>query len=362
MRLPNGYGNISKLSGNRRKPWRVRLTSGWVVDETTGKSKQMHTTIGYYASRQEAIKALADYHANPYDPKRRDTTFSEVYKQWSERKFTEVSNSNVNAYKAAYKLCTALYDMPINEIKLIHLQKVMDTCGKEYPTKKKLKVLYNQIFDYAAMHEIIPSSNHCVQYVNVGKATKSTLHYRFTNDEIALLWQWADKNEYVQLILMMIYSGVRPGELFNLRAEDVDLHNAYFSIRKGKNENAVRKVPIHHKTLPYFKNWLEKGNEYLLTNLSGGRFNFDVNHRSYIDTYFTPILDEIGILYYTNDSGEKRTHLPDDTRHTFTTMWKEKRLDESMRRRIQGHSGKGIGEAVYTHYDLMMLRKELNKL
>jgi integrase len=79
--------------------------------------------------------------------------------------------------------------------------------------------------------------------------------------------------------------------------------------------------------------------------------------------FFTPVLEEIGILYYINeDTNEKRTHLPDDTRHTFTTMWRENRLDEAMRRRIQGHSGKGIGEMVYTHYDLQLLREELNKL
>lgn len=362
MRLPNGYGGITKISGARRKPWRVRITSGWEIDESTGKVKQKYTILGYFTTRQAAIKALSEYNTNPYDPQARRITFSELYEKWSDRKFAEISRSNINSYKAAYKVCGALYDMPMENIKLVHLQDVIDNCGKENPTKRKIKVLFNQLFDYAAMHEIIPNANHCVKFVTLGKAKKSTLHYRFTKLEIDTLWQWADNNDYVQLILMMIYSGVRPGELFNLRSEDVDLHNAYFSIRKGKNENAIRKVPIHDKTLPFFKNWLDKGNEYLLTNVSGNKFNFDVNHRSYIDTYFTPVLDEIGILYYTNDTGEKRSHLPDDTRHTFTTMWKEKRLDESMRRKIQGHSGKGIGEIVYTHYDLQLLRDELNKL
>lgn len=363
MRLPNGYGNISKLPGNRRKPWRVRITSGWEVDNETGRAKQQYTTIGYYTSKQEAIRALADYHSSPYDPKRREITFSEVYNLWSERKFNEISQSNINGYKASYKCCSRLYDMPMYDIKLRHLQEVIDKSGKEAPTRKKIKILFNQLFDYAAMHEIIPNTNHCVEYVDIGKATKSTLHYRFTNAEIDKLWAWADKNDYVQLILMMIYSGVRPGELFNLRSADVDLSQGYFSVRKGKNDNAIRKVPIHNKTLPFFENWLSKGNEYLLTNLSGGKFNFDTNHNSYTDVFFTPVLEEIGILYYINeDTNEKRTHLPDDTRHTFTTMWRENRLDEAMRRRIQGHSGKGIGEMVYTHYDLQLLREELNKL
>ena len=107
---------------------------------------------------------------------------------------------------------------------------------------------------------------------------------------------------------------------------------------------------------------MKKGNEYLITNLSGDKFQFDTNHYGYTDNYWTPILNDIGILQYKNAKGEGAEHLPHDTRHTFTSMWKEKRLDEAMRRKIQGHSGKGIGEIVYTHFELEKLREELNKL
>lgn len=107
---------------------------------------------------------------------------------------------------------------------------------------------------------------------------------------------------------------------------------------------------------------MSKGNEYLITNLSGGKFNFDTNHSSYVDPFWIPLLKDMGILQYKNANGETAEHLPDDTRHTFTTMWKEKRLDEAMRRKIQGHSGKGIGEIVYTHFELKKLKEELNKL
>jgi integrase len=81
-----------------------------------------------------------------------------------------------------------------------------------------------------------------------------------------------------------------------------------------------------------------------------------------MESFWIPLLKEIGILEYINEKGILSNHLPDDTRHTFTTMWMEKHLDEAMRRRIQGHSGKGIGEIVYTHFELKKLAEELNKL
>jgi integrase len=237
-----------------------------------------------------------------------------------------------------------------------------DTSGKKPPTLKKYKTLLNQLFDYAVQNGIISKENHIVKYLKIDQEEQSTKHYRFNEYEMGELWRWADGNEYVQLILMLIYSGVRPGEMFNLKSSLVDLEAKYFTVKKGKTVNATRKVPIHNSTLPFFERWKAKGNEYLVTNLSGRKFNFDTAHGVYVDSFWTPILKEIGILEYTNEQGETREHLPDDTRHTFTTMWKEKKLDEAMRRKIQGHSGKGIGEIVYTHFDLEKLSEELNKL
>lgn len=331
------------------------------MDEGLTKVTQKYITIGYYATRQEAIQALAEYNANPFDIKP-SITFAEVYQKWSEKKFEEISRSNINGYQASYKMCTDIESIKFADLKLSHLQGVVDSAGKNYPALKKLKILFNQLFDYAVQNEIIGRDKHIVKYVNIGRAVKSDKHFRFKSNEIDVLWRWSDNNEYVQLILMLIYSGVRPGELFAVQKSKVNLEEKSFWIEKGKNDNAVRKVPIHERTLPFFRHWMQKDGEHLITQLNGKPFRFDTNHGQYTDTYWTPILSEMGILQYTNDKGEPREHTPDDTRHTFTTIWKEKKLDEAMRRKIQGHSGKGIGEMVYTHFEFEALKKELNRL
>ena len=46
MKLPNGYGTVYKLSGNRRKPWIARKTRAW-----TDEGKQLFDIIGYYPKR-----------------------------------------------------------------------------------------------------------------------------------------------------------------------------------------------------------------------------------------------------------------------------------------------------------------------
>ena len=67
MKLPNGYGSVTKLSGNRRKPYLARVTLGWITDEQTGKTVQNRVPLGTFKTKKEALQALAEYGANPYD-------------------------------------------------------------------------------------------------------------------------------------------------------------------------------------------------------------------------------------------------------------------------------------------------------
>jgi len=51
MKLPNGFGSVTKLSGKRRKPYIVRKTVGWHMDEEKGKCVQEFAIIGYAATK-----------------------------------------------------------------------------------------------------------------------------------------------------------------------------------------------------------------------------------------------------------------------------------------------------------------------
>ena len=139
MKLPNGYGSVVKLSGKRRKPYQVRKTVGWHYDEAKDKQVQDMITIGYAATRADGLQMLADYNNNPFDTKAAKMTFSDVYEEWSKRKFPTISESNVKGYAASYKSCESLYNKVFKDIKLVDLQTVIDTCGKNFPLSRKSK-------------------------------------------------------------------------------------------------------------------------------------------------------------------------------------------------------------------------------
>ena len=105
LRLPNGFGNISKLPGNRRKPFRARVCVQCTLNKETERIEQKYKNIGYYETYQDALIALTEYHKNPYDIDASKITFKEVFEKWSAEHYPKVSRSNVNGYNASFKLC-----------------------------------------------------------------------------------------------------------------------------------------------------------------------------------------------------------------------------------------------------------------
>ena len=375
MKNPNGWGSITKLSGNRRKPWRVRKTDGWkTIDRLTNEvivkipddcdpfeklsdgkmrftNKQVYVNIGYYATRQEAMTALAEFNKDPFDLNLSSITFAEVYDKWSDIHFETVSASNVNGYKAAYRLCGKLEKMRMVDIKLDHLQTVVDESGKNTPTLRKLKILWGLMWDYCVMHEILPQEKRdMVRYVDINKAGNPNAYNRkpFTKKEVKTVWKWKDSNDYFKVVLMLIYSGVRISELLDLKKENVNLGEKWFDVIASKTEAGIRKVPISEKVLPFFQEWMDKNDcEYLLSTPDGKHFEY----RNYYDSYWMPLMEQMGMF-----------HRPHDTRHTCVSLLADAGVDERMVKKIVGHKGQGVTQTVYTHFEIEALLDAINKI
>ena len=353
MRLPNGFGSVYKLSGNRRNPWVARKTVGWTLDQEKGKSNPVYRFIGYYPSRKDALTALAEYNKDPYDLQTPNLTFEDVFERWSEQHFKKVSESNIKGYKASFRTCSALHKMKFVDIKLDHLQKVVDESGKNTPTLKKMKNMFNQMWEYAVIHEIItPDRREMVKYVDISKAGNPNKIDRqpFTKKQIDLIWKLTPSNDYMEIILILIYSGVRISELLDLKKEDVHLQERWFYVRESKTEAGVREIPIADKIVPYVDKWIRKKSDWLVCTPEGKHFTY----RNYYDSYWTPMMNILGEGF--------ENHRPHDTRHTCVSMLTSAGVDERIIKKIVGHKGQGVTETVYTHLELPIKLEAINKI
>lgn len=349
LKLPNGFGTVYKLSGKRRKPYIVRKTVGFHIDEEKDTRIQDYITIGYAVNRAEGLQMLADYNNSPFDVESAKLTFQEVYEKWSNEKYETISKSNVHGYTAAYKLCSKIESKVFKEVKLSDLQYIVDICGKNYPTLRKLKVLFGQIYDYALKNEICNKDYSEIVDILKYKDRNPNKYDRnkFSKDEIDKIWTMSD-NKYYQIILMLIYSGVRVSELLDLKKEHVHIDEQYFDVIDSKTENGIRKVPIANKVLEFYKSWLDSDSEYLLHTPDGKHFTY----RNYYDSYYMALMENIGL---------KRT--PHCCRHTCISLLATAGADQTIIKKIAGHSGAmTLTEKVYTHFDIKLLVDAINKI
>ena len=69
---------------------------------------------------------LPSYNQNPYDLSAHVYTFAEVYELWSEQHFKPLAEDTIRIHRSAYKACAPLHDQPLKDIRLMHLQQMID--------------------------------------------------------------------------------------------------------------------------------------------------------------------------------------------------------------------------------------------
>lgn len=351
MKLPNGYGGISKLSGKRRNPWRVRITKGWTIDKENGKAKQLYTTLGYYPTRKEAIAALSYYNQNPYDIETDTITFAEVYKKWSDIHFKEIVPSAARTWISAYNHSQPLWNMKMKDIRPNQMEGVIRDANVGQSTKQRMKSLYNMMYKYAMKLEIV-DKDYAQMCDPVKRGKPEIVRVPFSREEIQLLWDNINYG-FVDMVLIGIYSGWRPQELAILKVSDIDLeHNTMIGGLKtdaGRN----RCVPIHSKIKALVSARMEQAKELDSEYLFNDPDSYAGMHMTY-DKYrgrWNKICKKLGF-----------SHRPHDTRHTFITLAKEAGMNDYIIKLIVGHAIEDVTEKVYTHRTIEQLQTEIEKI
>ncbi len=340
MRLPNSYGSIIKLGGNRRRPYAVRVTVGW-----TDEGKQIQKYVSYHAKRTDAIAALAEYNENPYDLDTHKVTFAELYERWGRDK---CDGDIPNCYKAAYKRVPHLHDMAFVDIRKRHIQGEIDACELGYSSKKNIKTLCNKLFNLAIDLELVTAN--VATNVELPPATESELHNPFSIEELDLFWQHTD-DIGARFALILSYTGMRPTELLKVKTCDVHLDQRYMmgglKTAAGKN----RAVPIAEKIYPFIEAMYNPDNEYLVMDAwdnkpmrTYDRLRDHVWNRS-------PVIKSL-----TNE------HLPGDGRHTCASALDNAEIELKTIQLILGHRSANITHRVYTHKTIEQLVEAINKL
>ena len=143
-------------------------------------------------------------------------------------------------------------------------------------------------------------------------------------------------------MLMLIYTGMRIGELFALPLED---YHATYVIGGSKTDaGRERVIPIRPKARQYFAAFAAKGGPLLLSKYKGQHDTDNFRKRDYY-----PLLARLGI--------EKKT--PHATRHTYASQAVKHGVQPELLQKILGHADYSTTANIYTHIDVDTLVKSV---
>lgn len=323
MRFSNGYGSIIKLKGNRRRPFAVRITTGY-----NDNGNQKYKYLGYFESKHEALACLVEYNNNPYDIDAKKTTFSEVWTGWLNNHSDKVSKSTLAVYKTAYSKLERLHKVPFANIRASHIQSIIDE-SPTYSGARIIKIVSGLLYKYAIKKEIVDKN--LSELLELPKKTKKKDKQPFTLDHIKKILD-QEETLHGDMLIILLYTGLRISELLQIETKNIDIENRIMvggiKTEYGKN----RSIPIHKRLIPIIKR--NMGETYLFEAPRGGMY-----HYSNEGLKLNKTIKSFGI--------DRTIH---ETRHTFISQLDRLGIDKVIIKRIVGHSTKDITEH-YTHKD-----------
>lgn len=346
------------LKGRRRKPYIARWTMG--TDEETGK--QIRKTIGTYETRAEAEAALYAFKLNPYDLTGTKKTFEDVYNVWSEYKFPDLSEATSHNYKNAFRKSSFLHKKPFSSITLDDLIYTIESSGSNYPSIKIMKSLYCSLYKYAVPRHLCGEDYS--RYLDISKYKNenpnSQKREKITLEELDRIW--ANSNsDIAMIVLMLIYSGMRIGELLNLKKSECHISERYVEIIEAKTKSGVRKVPIAEKTVKFWEHFYKSESEYLIyfndRNFAGSTGQ-DHPYKRFLSSYWAPYMEALNI-YKTE---KHTTKTPHECRYACVSMLESAGVPDVKIKRIVGHASNNVTHDVYTQLDVSDLIEAINKI
>lgn len=336
LRHQNGFGSIVKLSGRRRKPYGVRITVGWE------DGKQIRKYLGYYSSEVDALLALAEYHKNGVDIDLTNLTLKEIFERWLQiQENRTLSRSALATHKMAYNRLGKLGNLPIKTVKTTHLQKWLDEIDLKPATKGKLRSTMGMVFEYATQNDIV--SKNYAKYLKIDEKIEK-IGKVFTEEEIQELWKHAQEEEG-RILLILIYTGMRIGELLDITKDDVNWDKQYMVGGSKTEAGRNRIIPLHRKIVPLVKQQLGD-NHWMVQTVNGGKTLY--NTVSFRNAKF---LTHLGM--------EHKFH---DTRKTAISLMHTAGIPMETIKLIVGHSGSDVTEKVYLYKHPEELVKIINIL
>jgi integrase/ribosomal protein L40E len=326
----NGQGTVYKLPNGK---YQAEVTICYYIEN--GKVHRKKKTK-VFERKKDAIEFLPKL--KDYEKEKKITLFelNEIY--LSTKAYDKLSKSQKDKLGYAWKRLEPLHSSNIVTLTIDDMQSVIDRTVSTYYPARDMKVMLSHLYDIAIKREFVQYNK--TEYIELPELKKSKRD-AWHEDEIETLWNsYNNGNDFIGYILIMIYAGLRFGELAKIRKEDIHLDEKY-AIGGIKTEAGIdREIAFADKIMPIVTNFYNKGKDKLL----------EMNESTFYDKYHN-CTQELGI----------RDLPPHCCRHTYFTRLASEGVQPAVITESGGH--KDLSTTMqYIHIPLSDKLKAVNKI
>lgn len=330
---PNGSGSVYK----RGKTWMCAVILGYVIQED-GTRKAKKVTKGGFRTKKEALDYLPILQSTPI---RKTPSLMDLWSTYTaSKKYQKLSDSRKEKYEISWKKLESIWFWKIDQLTTFDLQNTVDSNAETYYPARDLKNLLSKLYQVAMPDEFVKTN--LSEYIELPDLNAKE-RQPFCKDEITSLWNdYAAGNWWTGYILLMIYTGMMPGELLDARKSHIDWDGKQI-IGAGKKTAKRRETPI------VLADFIIPVLEDLCHHTSGDKL-IRINKDKFYEAYYTA-LERAGCRRLT----------PYSCRHTAATELAMENIPPSVIQKIMRHSRYSTTEQ-YIHISIDPMLEAVNKL
>lgn len=322
-------------------------------------------------------------------------TFGEWAEMWLKNKKATVAYKRWTSYKAGINKFEEIYNTPINKVRTVDVQAVINeqfADGKSKQTLEIYKMACSQVFKLAIANRVTEWNP--ATAVTIPKGAPQEEKRALTEEEQQWIINTPHRAQTAAMIMM--YAGLRCGELIPLLWTDIDLEAKTITVNKSvaveeggtvvkdgaKTESGERVVYIPDKLVDYLAT-VDRKNNLLVCPSAKGKVMSNTSWKRLWESY----LGELNRLYgdfskqiiyvngvptqFTLPQSKHNPHkvpfvIPNITahwlRHTYITMLYLAGVDVMTAKEQAGHADIKTTMQIYTHLDKKYKVKQIDKL
>lgn len=239
---PKSRGNGQGTAYKRGQTWTACVTMAWILPDDPSKPKKpIRRTKGGFQTKRDALAYCPTLLAGGVEKPSEAPRLSSYWKTYSEGAMLKISKGKQSAYRTAWNKLKKIHDVRVDAITVDLLQRTIDDACKTFDPAKDCKSLMSNLFEIAARDQFVvrdlPSLITLPEHIESEPIP-------FSKDEQKALWKaYDDGDRRAAAHLLMIYTGMMPGEAMLLKVENINLKDRTI-IRAGLKTKIRKRTPV----------------------------------------------------------------------------------------------------------------------